>query len=107
MRKTLITIALLGTPRAALACPVCFGQNDSPLAVAMNQGILLMLGVVALVLGAFASFFIVLIRRAKTAEQPTRADATRAAALRQAQGIPSLSRDEASRYVVGEGTAQC
>src|SRR5256885_8582563 len=45
------------------------GQNDSPLAVAMNQGILLMLGVVLLVLGAFASFFIVLIRRANRAAE--------------------------------------
>jgi hypothetical protein len=93
MRRAVITAVLLAAPRAALACPVCFGQNDSPLAVAMNQGILLMLGVVALVLGAFASFFIVLIRRAKAAEQPTPAEATRSA--------------EASRYVVGEGTAQC
>jgi hypothetical protein len=64
MRKALFTIALLAAPRMALACLVCFGQSDAPMAVAMNQGILLMLGVVALVLGAFASFFIVLIRRA-------------------------------------------
>ena len=74
MRKTVIALALLAAPRAALACPVCFGQNDSPLAVAMNQGILMMLGVVALVLGAFASFFIVLIRRAKAAEQAASAE---------------------------------
>lgn len=55
----------LALPRVALACPVCFGQNDSPLAQAMNLGILAMLIVVAGVLAAFAAFFIHLMRRAK------------------------------------------
>ena len=94
VRRTLMTLALLAAPRVALACPVCFGQNDSPLAVAMNQGILLMLGVVAVVLGAFASFFVVLIRRAnraaELANQPDTAPSTGAAG-----------------YAMGEGTAQC
>ena len=45
-------------PRVALACPVCFGQNDSPLANAMNMGILAMLAVVVVVLACFATFFI-------------------------------------------------
>ena len=68
--KTLLTIALLAAPRAVFACPVCFGDNDSPMAVAMNMGILFMLIIVAGVLGAFASFFIYLIRRARrVAEQ--------------------------------------
>lgn len=64
MRKTLLTIGLIAAPRAAFACPVCFGENDSPMALAMNMGILFMLIIVAGVLGAFASFFIYLIRRA-------------------------------------------
>jgi hypothetical protein len=70
MRKTLLTIGLLAAPRAAFACPVCFGDSNSPMAIAMNIGILFMLIVVAGVLGGFASFFIYLIRRAKrVAEQ--------------------------------------
>jgi hypothetical protein len=73
MRKTLLTLltlALLAAPRAAFACPVCFGDSNAPMAVAMNMGILAMLIVVAGVLGAFASFFIYLIRRARrVAEQ--------------------------------------
>ena len=70
LRNTLLTIALLAAPRAALACPVCFGDNDSPMAVALNMGILFLLIIVAGVLGAFASFFIYLIRRARrVAEQ--------------------------------------
>ena len=70
MQKTLLTIGLIATPRAAFACPVCFGDSNAPMAVAMNMGILAMLIVVAGVLGAFASFFIYLIRRARrVAEQ--------------------------------------
>ena len=69
MRKALVTAFLLAAPRAAFACPVCFGEADSPLALAMNRGIWMMLGVVACMLGAFAYFFIYLMRRAKLAEQ--------------------------------------
>ena len=67
--KTLIIAFVLAAPRAALACPVCFGQNDSPLAQAMNSGIIFMLVVVAGVLAAFASFFIYLKRRARLVAQ--------------------------------------
>ena len=70
MRTALLTIGLLAAPRAAFACPVCFGENDSPMALAMNMGILFMLIIVAGVLGGFASYFIYLIRRARrVAEQ--------------------------------------
>lgn len=50
---------------AALACPVCFGASDSPMAQASNLAILALLGVTVSVLGAFATFFIHLKRRAK------------------------------------------
>ena len=50
-----------------LACPVCFGNSDAPMAIATNMGIFAMLIVVAGVLGGFASFFIYLMRRAKIA----------------------------------------
>ena len=73
MRKTLLTLltlVMLAAPRAAFACPVCFGDSNAPMAVAMNMGILAMLIVVAGVLGGFATFFIYLIRRARrVAEQ--------------------------------------
>jgi hypothetical protein len=55
---------ILAAPRAALACPVCFGNSDAPMAIATNTGVWFMLGVVGLVLCGFASFFIYLIRRA-------------------------------------------
>jgi len=65
MRKTFITLGLLAAPRAALACPVCFGDANSPLTIATNMGIIAMLVVVAGMIGAFATFFIYLNRRAK------------------------------------------
>jgi hypothetical protein len=68
MKKALLTIVALAAPRAALACPVCFGQSDAPMASATNMGILMMLGVVAVVLGSFATFFIYLNRRARLTE---------------------------------------
>jgi len=68
-RTALVLALLLALPRAALACPVCFGQTDSPLANAMNLGILAMLVVVGGVLAAFASFFIYLMRRARMVAQ--------------------------------------
>ena len=65
MKKVLFTLMLLAAPRAALACPVCFGDSNSPMAIATNMGIIAMLVVVAGMIGAFASFFIYLNRRAK------------------------------------------
>jgi len=59
------TVALLAVPRAALACPVCFGQSDSPLAKGLNMGVLFLLGTITAVLIGFASFMIYLARRAK------------------------------------------
>jgi len=72
-RMCVAIAVMLAVPRAALACPVCFGQSDAPMAVATNMGIWMMLGVVAAVLVSFASFFIYLIRRAKLVElaEPT------------------------------------
>jgi maltodextrin utilization protein YvdJ len=48
-----------------LACAVCFGQSDAPMAVATNMGIFLMLGVTTAVLAGFAVFFVHLARRAR------------------------------------------
>jgi hypothetical protein len=68
MRKMLLTGSLLAVPRIALACPVCFGQSDSPMAWGTNMGIFFMLGVTGAVLTGFAAFFVYLMRRAKLAD---------------------------------------
>ena len=74
MRRTLLAaplvmwvmvVVLLAVPRAALACPVCFGQSDSPMAQGVNMGMYFLLAVIGCVLVAFASFFIYLARRAR------------------------------------------
>ena len=70
IRRTLTTALVVAVPRAALACPVCFGQTDSPLASATNMGILVMLGVVGAVLAGFAGFIFYLSRQAKLAAGP-------------------------------------
>jgi hypothetical protein len=63
--RVVVATLILAVPRVALACPVCFGENDSPLTSAMRVGVIFMLGIVVAVLAAFASFFIYLMRRAK------------------------------------------
>src|SRR5438105_14751278 len=102
MRTTLLTVLLLAAPRAALACPVCFGQNASPMAAAANLAIVVMLVIVAGMLAAFASFFIYLKRRAQLAAAesgpPARPE------LRRGAG-PDPARSEGGHHV--EGTAQC
>ena len=63
---TVIVAAMsLAAPRAALACPVCFGDSNAPMAIATNAGIVFMLVIVAAMICGFASFFIYLMRRAK------------------------------------------
>ena len=69
MRISLFTLLMLAASRSAFACPVCFGQSDSPLAWGVNMGVFLMLAVTGGVLAAFATFFIHLMRRARLAEQ--------------------------------------
>jgi hypothetical protein len=92
VKKTLLTVIVLAAPRAALACPVCFGQTDSPLAKATNLGILAMLVVVAGMLASFAGFFIYLNRRQRLVERQNLASASSGVALGSAdpqEGIAS------------------
>ncbi len=70
----LLATALVALPRAALACPVCFGNSDAPMARATNAGILFMLGVVVVVLGGFASFIVHLVRQARLVRDQESAD---------------------------------
>ena len=71
IRRILTTAVVVGVPRAALACPVCFGQTDSPLASATNMGIIVMLGVIGSVLAGFAAFIVHLNRRARLVARGT------------------------------------
>ena len=57
----------LATPPVSWACPVCFGDPNSPMAIGAGWGILLLLGVTASVLCAFAGFFLYLMKRSRVA----------------------------------------
>lgn len=67
-----VALLALVSARPALACPACFGavgEIDSPMAEGMNNGILVLLGVVGGVQGGFAAFFLALWRRQKRRQQ--------------------------------------
>jgi hypothetical protein len=69
IRKFLViccALALASFPQALLACSACFGVSDSNQAKGMNAGIFALLGVVVVVLGGVAAFFVFLVRRANT-----------------------------------------
>ena len=65
MRTFILTLLVLAAPRAALACPVCFGPNETPMGNAIKAGVMLMLVLVGLVLTGFAAFIVQLNRRAR------------------------------------------
>jgi hypothetical protein len=99
MRGLGLTTLLGAAPHAVLACPVCFGQSDSPMAWAMTMGIFAMLLIVGGVLVGFASFFVHLVRRARLVDEAIPEEA------------PDRSRAGAADYGpetnVQGGTVQC
>lgn len=70
-RKLFRSIALaaaalfLPVHRAVWACSVCYGEAEGPLIDAARLGVFFLLGVVLLVQGSFAGFFVYLWRRAR------------------------------------------
>jgi hypothetical protein len=94
MRQAIIAVVMLAVPRAVLACPVCFGQNDSPLAGAINNGVIAMLGVVVVVLSGFAAFIVHLNRRARLVAAGE-------------SGPTQIEGSRVSSSTPQEGTAQC
>jgi hypothetical protein len=63
IRVGALALLLAAHPKTVWACAACYGQSDSPMAQGMNWGILSLLGVVALVLGGLAAFFVYLARK--------------------------------------------
>ena len=54
-----------------MACPVCFGGEDTPMRESLNAGIGVLMGVTAIVLAGFARFIVVLARRSREAARVT------------------------------------
>lgn len=66
-RRTVTTVAavIIGGGSSVLACPLCFGAEETPLIAGSNLGVLMLLGVTLAVQGGFAGFFFYLRSRAK------------------------------------------
>jgi hypothetical protein len=56
---------VVGGATSVLACPLCFGAAETPLIDGAKLGVLVMLGVLFAVQGAFLAFFLYLRKRAK------------------------------------------
>jgi len=71
LKSLLTATALLLALRAdsLLACSVCYGQSDSPMARGMNWGILSLLGVIGGVLAGVTLFFVHVGRRSAAIAQ--------------------------------------
>ncbi len=61
---TALFVLIAGSTRA-LACPVCFGAEETSMVDGAKLGVLVMLGVTLAVQGGFLGFFLYLRRRAK------------------------------------------
>jgi hypothetical protein len=70
-RNLLLAVALLaaGAPSSLFACAACYGRTDSPLASAMNFGVLTLLGVVLCVLSVFLVCFVHIVRKGEAMHQ--------------------------------------
>jgi hypothetical protein len=60
-----LAAAVAGGTSSVLACPMCFGAEETSMVDATKLGVLVMLGVVIAVQGAFVAFFLYLRKRAK------------------------------------------
>jgi hypothetical protein len=60
-----VAAVLIGGATSVFACPLCFGAQETPLIDGAKLGVLVMLGVLFAVQGAFVAFFLYLRKRAK------------------------------------------
>ena len=61
---TLLLVAIAGNTRL-LACPMCFGAEETSMVDGTRLGIMVMLGITLAVQGGFVAFFFYLRKRAK------------------------------------------
>ena len=67
MKTTIMTAALIAifASSTLLACPMCFGAEETSMIDGTKLGIVVMLGITFTVQGAFLGFFLYLRKRAK------------------------------------------
>ena len=62
---TTVAVVVIGGSTSVLACPMCFGAEETTMIDATKIGIAVMLGITLAVQGAFVGFFLYLRKRAK------------------------------------------
>ena len=65
-----ICVTAMLSPQPLLACAVCMGSADSPVAPAINAAIFLLMGFVGSMLAGVAAFGFYLFRRSKMPHPP-------------------------------------
>jgi heme/copper-type cytochrome/quinol oxidase subunit 2 len=67
IRRAVMTTAavMIGGASSVLACPMCFGAEETSMVDGTKLGVLVMLAITLAVQGGFVSFFLYLRRRAK------------------------------------------
>ena len=62
---TIVGAVLLGSSSTLLACPVCFGAEETSMIDGAKLGVLVMLAILFAVQGGFVAFFLYLRKRAR------------------------------------------
>ena len=62
-----MALLLWAAPAISTACAVCFGAEDAPMTIGMNNGILTLLAVIGAVQVCFIALFVGFWRRARSA----------------------------------------
>jgi len=62
---TTVVAVIIGGGTSVLACPMCFGAEETTMINGTQIGVLVMLGVLFAVQAAFVGFFVYLRRRAR------------------------------------------
>jgi hypothetical protein len=67
IRRSVVTVGavIIGGSASVLACPVCFGAEETSMIDGARLGVLAMLAVLLAVQGGFVAFFLYLRKRAK------------------------------------------
>ena len=68
-RAVVLAVVLICVAVAASACPVCYGNQQTPLTKSASNGILFLLGIVGSVQVGFVALFISFWRRTKALQQ--------------------------------------
>ncbi|HEY2081865.1 MAG TPA: hypothetical protein VGI88_03705 [Verrucomicrobiae bacterium] len=71
-----ILFAAAFQPGSLFACAACYGASDAPMAKGMNWGIFSLLGVVTMVLGGIATFFVFIGKKSAAAANEPDAQST-------------------------------